>query len=247
MLLKNDGALPLKSSREEDRDRGSAGRFHSGARRQLQRHLVALRDAGGRHSQAVRVGAGHLHARDEVPAQPDHDSRIGVPHRGRKPGITAVYFNNKDLSRRGGCDARGSADSERRVRRRWSAAVRRLPDGVGAGDFSARYTGTLKPDDIGQLQLIDQRCRRRARLAGRKARHRRLDQSAPLPAAGLRPDPAAVAARSAELKLEKGKDYALKVEFFQTRACGAAAAAAARAADGEASVLRVRRFRGALA
>ena len=75
---------PLQVLAEDDRDRRAAGRLDPGARRQLQRHVVEVRHAGGRHPRPVPDGHRDLRGRHEVPAQSGDDSGHGLSDRGRQ-------------------------------------------------------------------------------------------------------------------------------------------------------------------
>ena len=142
-----------------------------------------------------------------------------------KPGLTAVYFNNKDLS---GSPAATRTEEQLGFGGRGFGGGSRLPDGVGQGDFSARYTGLLKADDSGNCSFtISGAGAVRVWLDGKLFIDDWTERAA---GRGFTPDPAATAARSKDIKLEKGKDYALKVEFF--RSAPAAGAAAGRGRGG---------------
>ncbi len=99
-----------------------------------------------------------------------------------------------------------------------------MPDGVGAGDFSARWTGFLKPDETSRYSLaINGAGGVRVWLDGKLVIDDWVERAAT--GRGVPQDPAVAAARSAVVALEKGRDCSLKVEFFRT----AAGAPAARA------------------
>ena len=91
----------------------------------------------------------------------------------------------------------------------------RLPDGVGTGDFSARWTGFLKPVESNSYNLsINGAGAVRVWIDGKLVIDDWVERAAA--GRGAPPDPAVSAARSSVMKLEKGKDYALKVEFFRS-------------------------------
>jgi beta-glucosidase len=153
-----------------------------------------------------------------------------------KPGLTAVYFNNKDLS---------GASAVTRVEAQLGPASGRggfggggnaLPEGIGQGDFSARWTGAVTPAETHPYSIsINGNGGVRVWLDGKQI----IDDWTQRAAAGGRGapvDPAVAAARSANVTLESGKQYTLKVEFFRTApaapAAGAPNAAAGRGGPG---------------
>src|ERR1019366_1330992 len=111
-----------------------------------------------------------------------------------------------------------------------------LPDGVGPGDFSARWTGTLTPAETQRYSIsINGAGGVRVWLDGKSI----IDDWTQRAAGGGRGapvDPAIAAARSATGAVEKGRAYALKVEFFRTApaapAAGAPVAGGGRAGAG---------------
>ncbi len=133
-----------------------------------------------------------------------------------KPGLAAVYFNSKDLS--------GTPVVTRTETQLGSAVpgfgaafgrgASSLPDGVGA-EFSARWTGSIMPPASGKYELsITGAGGIRVWLEGKAV----MDDwvSRPLGRFGAAPDPAVARLRAAEVSLEAGRNYALKVEFFRT-------------------------------
>ena len=168
-----------------------------------------------------------------------------------KPGLTAVYFYNKtspappaatrvegpDRARRPAAGCSGPTDCRR---------------ASGTGDFSARWTGFLEGRRIEHATAspINGAGAVRVWLDG-KLVDRRLGRA---PCGGpfrLPVDPAVAAARSTVVTLEKGRDYALKVECFRDGAAGASGAgrptgpgaAAAVRPDGPDALVAVRRHR----
>jgi beta-glucosidase len=157
-----------------------------------------------------------------------------------KPGLTAVYFNNKDLSgaavttrveaQLGPTGGRGGGFGG------FGGGGNALPEGIGTGDFSARWTGTLTPTEAQDYNIsINGNGGVRVWVDGKQI----IDDWTMRAAAGGRGapvDPAVAAARSANVTLQNGKQYALKVEFFRTApaapAAGAPTAAAGRGPGG---------------
>ena len=128
-------------------------------------------------------------------------------------GLTAVYFSNRHFA---------GTPVATRVEAQLGASpgsgmfgANRVPEAVGTGDFSARWTGILKADETSRHTLaVSGTGAVRVWLEGTLV----IDDWNERPSAGrFGPvDPAAAAARSTVVTLEKGKDYALKVEFFRT-------------------------------
>ncbi len=155
-----------------------------------------------------------------------------------QPGLTAVYFNNKDLS--------GAAVATRVEAQLGPAGGRggggfggfggggnAMPDGVvTTGDFSARWTGTLTAEDTSRYSIsINGGGGVRVWLDGKQI----IDDWTQRAAGGGRGapvDPAIAAARSATVALERGKQYALKVEFFRTAPAAGAPGAPPAGAPG---------------
>jgi beta-glucosidase len=227
VLLKNDGALPLKSSLKRiaivgplaDSIPALEGNYNG-----TSSHYVTPVDAVRKQFPSAEVtftpGTMFLRSPVTIPASAYHTDD-------GKPGVTAVYFNTKDLS--------GTAAATR-VEAQIGATPgggffggARLPEGVGAGDISGRWSGFLKPAETSTYSLV---------IGGAGGVRVWLDGKIVMDdwverAGGLRgapQDPAVAAARSATVKLEKGRDYALKVEFFRSApAAPATAPAGARA------------------
>jgi beta-glucosidase len=91
----------------------------------------------------------------------------------------------------------------------------RVPEAVGAGDFSARWTSTLRAEETSRHNLA---------VNGAGAVRVWLDGTLVIDDWNERPfagrfgpvDPAAAAARTTVVKLEKGVEYTLKVEYART-------------------------------
>jgi beta-glucosidase len=141
-----------------------------------------------------------------------------------KPGVTAAYFNSKDFS-----GAPAATRVEAQIGFTFGGGMfgaSRLPEGVGAGDFSARWTGFLRPEESNTYSLaISGAGGVRVWLDGKLV----IDDWTERAAAGrgFVQDPAVAAARSSVVRLDKSKNYALKVEFFRSAPAAPAAPAAA--------------------
>ena len=221
VLLKNDGALPLKASTKKiaivgplaDSIPALEGNYNG-----TSSHYVTLVDGIRKQFGSAQVsytpGTKFLRTPVTIPAS-------AYLSDDRKPGLTAVYFNNKDLS---GTPAASRTEEQLGFGGRGFGLGGRLPEGIGQSDFSARYTGFLKADETDNYALaISGAGGARVWLDGKPVIDDWTDRA---PAGrGFAQDPAATAARSTEVKLEKGKEYALKVEFFHAAAAAPAAAA----------------------
>lgn len=222
VLLKNDGILPLKGTIKRiavvgplaDSIPALEGNYNGTSSR-----YVTPIDGIRRQFPAAQVtftpGTKFLRTPTTIPASA-YFTEDG------KPGVTAVYFNTKDFS---------GTPAATRVEGLIGPAAgtspfmgSRLPDGVGtSGDFSARWTGVLKADESTQFSLaVNGAGAVRVWLDGRVVIDDWVERAA---GRGFAVDPAVAAARSAVVTLEKGKSYALKVEFLRTAAVAAAAAA----------------------
>jgi beta-glucosidase len=226
VLLKNDGALPLKPSVKKIAIVGSLadsipaleGNYNG-----TSSHYVTPVDGIRKQFPSAEVtytpGTTFLRTPITIPASA-YRTEDG------KPGLTAVYFNTKDLS---------GSPAATRVESQLGAAGfggmfggSRLPEGVGAGDFSARWTGFLKGEETNTYSLsISGAGGVRVWLDGKLVMDDWTERAGGGRGAPL--DPAVAAARSTTVKLEKGRDYALKVEFFRTASAAPAAPAGARA------------------
>ena len=228
VLLKNDGALPLKATVKkiaivgpladsipalEGNYNGTSSHYVTpvdGIRAQFPSAEVTFTPAMKFLRNPITIPASAYHMEDG------------------KPGLTAVFFANKDLS---GSPAATQTEPQLGAAGRggFPGGGARLPEAIGQGDFSARYTGFLKADESNNYTFsISGAGGVRVWLDGKLL----IDDWTERAAAGrgFTQDPAVAAARSAEMKLEKGKDYALKVEFFHVAA--AAPANAGRGAGG---------------
>jgi beta-glucosidase len=211
VLLKNDGSLPLKSGLRniavvgpladsiavlEGNYNGTASRYVTpldGIRKQFSAAHVTFAPGTNFMRNPVVIPESSLHTDDG------------------KPGLTGVYFKNKNLS---GSPAATRVDPQLGTAM-GTMGFRRLPEEIGSGDFSARWTGTLTPPDSGTYKLaISGSGGVRVWLDGKQV----IDdwQQRTPPRGRFAPDPAAEAARSADVPLEKGKRYELKVEVFHT-------------------------------
>jgi beta-glucosidase len=219
VLLKNDGLLPLKASVKKiaivgplaDSIPALEGNYNG-----TSSHYVTPVDGIRKQFPAAAVtyvpGTTFLRSPATIPASALHTED-------GKPGLTAVYYNTKDFS---------GPQAATRVEAQLGPAPgtspffgNRLPDGVGASDVSARWTGFLKADETSKYNLtISGAGAVRVWLDGKVVLDDWVERAS---GRGVPPDPAAAAARSTVLSLEKGKDYAIKVEFFRTAAGPAAA------------------------
>jgi beta-glucosidase len=231
VLLKNDGFLPLKSSIKKiaivgplaDSIPALEGNYNG-----TSSHYVTPVDGIRKQfpSAEVNYAPGTKFLRNSITI-PSSALRTDDG----KPGVTAVYFNSKDLS---GSPAATRVETQIGPGGPGSGGnpfASRLPEGIGAGDFSARYTGFLKPAESNSYSLsISGAGAVRVWLDGKVVIDDWVERAAA--GRGAPPDPAVAAARSSVTKLEKGKDYALKVEFFHTAQAAPAVAAGRGGAGG---------------
>ncbi len=213
VLLKNDGVLPLKRSVRKiaivgplaDSIPALEGNYNGTSSRYVT-PLDGIRKQFPSATVTYTPGTTFLRNPVPIPASVYHTTD-------GKPGVSAVYFNTKDLS---GSPAVTRVEAQIGPARGAPAfGGARLPDGVGAGDVSARWTGFLRPDETGTYDLTISGAGGVRVWVNEKMV---IDDWKERAGAGRfgPPDPAAAAARSATLALEKGKDYALKVEFFRS-------------------------------
>jgi beta-glucosidase len=237
VLLKNDGSLPLKSSVKKiaivgplaDSIPALEGNYN-GTSSQYVTPLDGIRKQFPSAEVTYIPGTVFLRTPITIPASAYHTED-------GKPGLTAVYFNNQDLS--------GAATATRVEAQLGPAGGRgggfggggsALPDGIGQSDFSARWTGTLTPTETNPYSIsINGGGGARVWLDGKQIIND-WTQRAATGGRGAPVDPAIAAARSAKVTLERGKQYTLKVEFFRTApgagVPGAAGAAAGRGGPG---------------
>jgi beta-glucosidase len=224
VLLKNDGVLPLKPSLKRiaivgplaDSVPALEGNYNGTSSRYVT-PMDGLRKQFPAAEVAYTPGSMFLRNPVTIPATA-YRTEDG------KAGVTAAYFNTRDLS--------GTAAATR-VETQIGASGgpgmfgggSRLPDGVGSGDFSARWTGFLRPDETSAYSLaISGAGGVRVWLDGKPVIDDWVERAGGM--RGAPQDPAVAAARSATVRLEKGKDYALRVEFFRSAAAAAAPAGA---------------------
>ena len=229
VLLKNDGSLPLKSSVKKiaivgplaDSIPALEGNYN-GTSSHYVTPLDGVRKQFGSAQVTYTPGTKFLRNPVTIPASAYHTED-------GKPGLTAVYFNSKDLS---GSPAVTRTEELLGFRGFGFGFGARLPEGVGQGDFSARYSGFLKSDDTDNFTFtISGAGGVRVWLDGKLV----IDDWTEHPAGrgfGFNQDPAVTAVRSTEMKLEKGKDYAFKVEFFHTAPAAPAAGGRGRGGFG---------------
>src|ERR1039457_6415448 len=220
VLLKNEGVLPLKAAVKNiaivgplaDSLQALEGNYN-GTPSRYTTLLDGIRKQFGSAKVTFNPGTKFLRNPATVPETAFHMAD-------GKAGLTAVYFNNKDLSgapvatrtepQLGNAGAFGAPAP--------GAAARRLPAEIGTGDFSARWAGSITPPESSKYELsINGAGGVRVWLDGKVI----MDDWVQRAAAGGRgapPDPAVAAARRAELDLDKGKNYDLKVEFFRDAA-----------------------------
>ncbi|HUI54769.1 MAG TPA: glycoside hydrolase family 3 C-terminal domain-containing protein, partial [Bryobacteraceae bacterium] len=229
VLLKNDGALPLKTSVKKiavvgplaDSIPALEGNYNG-----TSSHYVTPLDGIRKQFSSAQVtytpGTRFLRTPITIPASVYHTED-------GKAGLTAVYFNNKDFS---GSPAATRVEAQLGFGGRgFGGGGAGLPEGVGTGDFSARYTGFLKPEETDNYTFsISGAGGARVWLDGKLVVDDWIERAAAGRGFGFAQDPAAAAARTTDLKLEKGRDYALKVEFF--RSAPAAPAAGGRGPGG---------------
>jgi beta-glucosidase len=229
VLLKNDGTLPFKSSPKRiaivgplaDSIPALEGNYNGTSSRYVT-PVDGIRQQFPSAEVTFTPGTKFLRSPVTIPATAYHTED-------GKPGVTAVYYNTKDLS-----GAPAATRNEAQIGSTGPGGMfgaSRLPDGVGAADFSGRWTGFIKPEETGTYDFaVSGAGGVRVWLDGKLV----LDDWVDRPMArGFSQDPAAAAARSTEIALEKGKDYALKLEFFRpTPAAPAAGAPGAPGAPG---------------
>jgi len=227
VLLKNDGSLPLKSLVKKiaivgplaDSIPALEGNYN-GTSSHYVTPVDGIRQQFGSAQVTYVPGTKFLRTPIAIPASA-YRTEDG------KPGLSAVYFSSKDLS--------GSPAATRTEAQLGFAGFfgggGRLPEGVGTGDFSARWTSFLKPADTDNYTLsISGAGGVRVWLDGKLAIDDWTEHPVTGRGFGFTQDPAVIALRTKELKLEKSKDYALKVEFF--RSAPAANAAGGRGPGG---------------
>jgi beta-glucosidase len=222
VLLKNDGILPLKGAVGKiaivgplaDSIPALEGNYNGTSSRYVT-PIDGIRQQFPTAQVTFTPGAKFLRTPTTIPASAYH-IEDGAP------GVTADYFNTTDLS--------GAAAATRVEGLIGPAAGappfigNRLPEGVGtSGDFSARWTGFLRADESTQYSLaINGAGAVRVWLDGKLVIDDWVERAA---GRGFAVDPAVAAARTTTVTLEKGRNYALKVEFLRTAAAATAAAA----------------------
>ena len=214
VLLKNDGLLPFKSSPKTiaivgplaDSIPALEGNYN-GTSSKYVTPVDGIRAQFPTATVTFVAGTKFLHGPVTIPATA-YRTEDG------KPGLTGVYFTNTAFS---------GAPAATRVEARLGAApgagffggANGLPDAVGTGDYSARWTGTLQAEDSGVHEFA---------ISGAGAVKVWLDGKLVIDDWTDRPmanrfapqDPAAAAKRATTVTLEKGKAYALKIESFHS-------------------------------
>ena len=197
VLLKNDGVLPLKAGNQKNRGRGAAGRFPACAGRQLQRHTFALDNCAGGHSQAVRQRPRSRSRRARTSCskiRPVPASALSTPD--GKSGLKAEYFSDPAF--------KGTPEL---VQVEKDVNYDFAPGTVTKTKiYSVRWTGFLTPPESGTYRLGLDGSLDRLWLDGKM----------------IVDDPKSHDSRPAvaEVALEKGRRYQLKIEYFQGRARG---------------------------
>jgi beta-glucosidase len=243
VLLKNDGALPLKASVKniavvgpladslvalEGNYNGTPSRYTTlidGIRKQFAGAKVTYTPGTKFLRNSVVVPESAYHTADG------------------KPGLAAAYFKSKDLSgqpvasrtepRLGNAMGMGGFGGGGRGA---GAQAQQLPAEVATGDFSARWTSVITAPDSGKFEFtIAGGGGVRVSLDGKVIIEDWVQRAMGGRGGNAAANAAATAARTTEVALEKGKNYELKVEFFRdaaalTAAANATAAAAAAAA-----------------
>ena len=200
VLLKNDGILPLTKAPKSIAVVGPAGRQHSRPAGKLQRHAIPLQHSTRRHSEAISASevtfvAGTHFLRDPKPIPADwFTTRDG------KAGLEAEYFKGTDLQ---------GAPVVTRVDKNVAFNFIRTPvPGFESGafkseNFSARWTGFMTPSESGNYHI------------GVKADDGfRLWIDGKLIAEDWSTH--GVDTKLADFQMEKGRKYAIKLEYFQT-------------------------------
>jgi len=200
VLLKNDGVLPLKPTAKRiavigplaDSVRALEGNYNGTPSR-------ATTALDGIHKQFrtahVTFTPGTKFLRSATPV-PEASLRT----EDGKSGLTAVYFRNKDLS---GKPAVSRIDPVVDF-----SPEHPLPEELGledfsaAGDFSARWSGMLTPPDSAAYKLS---------VEGAGGARLWLEGKLLLDDWKLHPE---LTTRTAEVKLEKARNYALRLEYF---------------------------------
>jgi beta-glucosidase len=222
VLLKNDGLLPLKTAPKKiavvgpiaDSIPALEGNYNGTSSRYVT-PVEGIRKVFAGAEVTFTPGTKFLRAPVTIPASA-YRTEDG------KAGVTAAYFTNKDLS---------GTPAATRVEAQLGPAMgmggmgmfggSRLPEGVGTGDWSGRWTGMLKADESGKYDLA---------ISGSGAVRVWIDNKLviddwverAMAGRGAPADPKVASARATVVTLEKGRDHALKVEMFRTAAAAAA-------------------------
>ncbi len=212
VLLKNDGTLPFKSSPARiavvgplaDSIPALEGNYN-GTSSNYVTPIAGIRAQFPKATVTFVPGTKFLRNAYTIPAS-------AFQTEDGKAGLSAVYFSNTTFS---------GTPVATRVEAQLGATpgagffgATRLPDALGTGDYSGRWTGILKAEDSGAHDLNI--------LAGGAVRVS-IDGNLVIDDWTDRPmtnrfgpaDPAVAKARSAVVTFEKGKPYALKVECFR--------------------------------
>ena len=242
VLLKNDGTLPLKPSVKSiavvgplaDSEIVLRGNY-SGTSSKYTTIIDGIRKQFSGATVTYTPGTKFQRNPSVVP-------ETSLKTSSGKPGVDAVYFNNKTLT---------GQPAASRVEQQIGAAggfgfggggrgagqqASRLPDEVKTeGDFSGRWTATLTAPESGKCEFsISGNGGVRVTLDGKQVINDWV-QRAPAGRGGGFGAAEAIPQRTGEISLEKGKSYKLVVEFFRDAAEATAQANASAAANAAAA------------
>jgi len=213
VLLKNDGVLPLKKSVKKiavvgplaDSERALLGNYE-GTPSRYTTVLDGIRKQFGAANVTYHPGTKFLRNAVVVSESAFHTAD-------GKPGVTAVYYANKDLAGSPAVTRTEPQLGDPPGAYVWGfgpPAERRLPEEVAKGDFSGRWTAKITAPESATYELsLDGWGGVRLWLDGKAI----VDDWQSRPSSFFGP-PANAKARSAQVTLTKGKQYELKAEFF---------------------------------